>query len=140
MPASTAPRHWLSPLTMVFFIAIGFTGTLMWLHVKVPGVTLLHEIAGLLFTTVGIVHLVLNWRVFCAYFRRQTAWITVLAGILLCAVLAVVGLAGGGEREGAHRKSRGRHESSPRFRSSALALLPVLTAPAAPAPVPGGSG
>jgi hypothetical protein len=113
MPASTALRHWLSPLTMVFFIAIVFTGTLMWLHFKVPGVTLLHEIAGLLFTTVGIVHLVLNWRVLCAYFRRQTAWITVLAGILLCAVLAVVSLAGGGEREGAHRSSPGHHESRP---------------------------
>jgi hypothetical protein len=111
MPASPNPRHWLSPLTTVFFVAIGLTGTLMWLHLRVPGVRLLHEIAGLLFTAVGIAHLVLNWRALCAYFRRRTAWITLVAASVLCAALAIVDLAGGGEREGGHRRSAGQHES-----------------------------
>ena len=113
MPASPNPRHWLSPLTTVFFVAIGFTGILMWLHLGAPGVKLLHEIAGLLFTAVAIAHLALNWRSLCAYFQRRTAWITLSAGVLLCAALAIAGLAGGGEREGAHRRSPGRHESRP---------------------------
>jgi hypothetical protein len=113
MPASANQRHWLSPLTAVFFAAIGLTGILMWLHLDVPGVKLLHEIAGLLFTAVGLAHLGLNWRVLCAYFHRRTAWITLSAGIMLCAALAIVDLAGGGEREGARGSSHGHHESRP---------------------------
>jgi hypothetical protein len=113
MPASANHRHWLSPLTTVFFVAIGLTGVLMWLHLDGPGVKRLHEMAGLLFTAAGTAHLVFNWRALCAYFRRRTAWITLSAGVLLCAAFAVVGLAGGGEREGAHRRSPGHHESRP---------------------------
>jgi hypothetical protein len=111
MPAPPNPRYWLSPLTTVFFAAIGFTGVLMWLHLRVPGVKLLHEIAGLLFIAVGIAHLVLNWRVLCAYFRNRTAWVTLSTAILLCAVLAVMDLGLGGEREEGHRRGRGQHET-----------------------------
>ena len=110
MPASTNPRHWLSPLTAIFFVAIAFTGILMWVHLGVPGVKLLHEVAGLLFTTAGIAHLVLNWRALRAYFRRRTAWITLSAGILLCALLAAMDLARGGEREEGHRRRAEQHE------------------------------
>ena len=113
MSASPNPRHWLSPLTMVLFVAIALTGVLMWLHLRVPGVKLLHEIAGLLFIAVGIAHLVLNWRVLCAYFRRRTAWVTLSAGILVCAVLAVMDLGRGGEREEGHRRGPGQHEIRP---------------------------
>ncbi len=31
MHASSNPRHWLSPLTTVLFVAMGLTGILMWL-------------------------------------------------------------------------------------------------------------
>ena len=34
MRASPSLRHWLSPLTTVFFVAIGLTGVLMWLHLR----------------------------------------------------------------------------------------------------------
>ena len=115
MGASLSPRHWLNPLTTVFFAAVGVTGILMWVHVRVPGVKLLHEVAGLLFVTAAVVHVILNWRPLCACFRRRAAWSTLLAGILVCTALAAIDLARGvereGGREGGHRRLPGHYES-----------------------------
>ena len=117
MTASTNPRHWLSPLTTVFFAAVGVTGILMWLHLRVPGVKLLHEVAGLLFVAAAGAHVVRNWRPLCACFRRRAAWNTVLAAVLVCTALAAMDLARGGGREGGregeHGRGPGQHESRP---------------------------
>lgn len=110
MPATTNPRHWLSPLTAILFVAIASTGILMWVHLRVPGVKLLHEVAGLLFTTAGIAHVVLNWRALRGCFRWRTAWIALSAGILLCALLAAMDLARGGEGEEGHRRRADQQE------------------------------
>jgi len=113
MTASAKTRHWLSPLTAVFFVAIATTGVLMLLHLRAPGVRLLHEIAGLLFAAAGIAHLVVNWRSLCACFRRRTAWITLAAGLLVCSALIVLDFAHGDDREMRHgrppRWEQGRH-------------------------------
>ncbi len=109
--ASQDKRHWLSPLTMVLFAAIGVTGILMWLDLRVPGVRLLHEIGGVLFTAAAAAHLAQNWRPFCACFRRRTAWLTLLTAIALCAAVVLLDLAHGGEGDGEHRGGHERHET-----------------------------
>ncbi len=96
-------RQWLSPLTMVLFAAIGATGVLLCLDLHLPGVTLLHEVAGVLFTGVASAHLALNWRPFCACFQRRTAWVTVVAAAALCAALVLMDLTPEDQPEGEHR-------------------------------------
>ena len=107
--ASPERRHWLSPLTMVLFAAIGVTGLLMWLHLRVPGVRLLHELAGLVFTGVAALHVALNWRPFCACFRRRKAWVTLVAAIALCAAIVLLDLAHGDRHEEEHEGLRAQH-------------------------------
>ena len=113
MTVFTNARRWLSPLTTVLFVAIGGTGILMWLHLRLPGIRLLHETAGLLFVAAGIAHLVLNWRVLCTYFRTRAALVAVAAAILLCTVLAAMGPGQDGREGEGHRRVPGHHDARP---------------------------
>ncbi len=91
--ASPDRRHWLSPLTMVLFAATSVTGVVMWLHLRIPGLRLLHDTAGVLFTVAAALHLALNWRPFCACFTRRRAWLAVLTAVALCGALVLADLA-----------------------------------------------
>lgn len=108
MLSSVAVRQWLSPLVAVLFTCIALTGILMWLHVRVRGVQGVHEMSGLAFAVVGLVHLASNWRALVAYFRRTPAWIALTAGAVACAALLTV--AGLGGSDGDHDDERGGHE------------------------------
>jgi hypothetical protein len=87
-----SPRTWLSPLTGIAFLAIGLTGVLMFFHVRLPGMTFLHEIGGLLFVVVTVLHLRLNWRPLLSYFRQRRGRIALWTGTVLTAVLLILGL------------------------------------------------
>ena len=111
MLSSANVRQWLSPLVAVLFASIAVTGVLMFLEVRVSGVKQLHEIGGLVFAAVGLLHVVSNWRALTAYFRKPKAWVTLGAGVLACLALLVAGIAGGEDREdGRERGGRERHE------------------------------
>lgn len=112
MLSSVSVRQWLSPLVAVLFAAIAVTGVLMWLEARLPGVKQLHEVGGLVFVAVGIVHVVSNWNALTAYFRKPRAWVTLGAGVLACVALLVAGLAGGdgGHEDGRERRGRDRYE------------------------------
>jgi hypothetical protein len=90
MPSSNS-RVWLSPLTAIMFVAIGLTGVLMFFHVRSGAINVLHELAGLLFVIVGVLHLIVNWKTFCCYLKRRTAWITLGVGLAICVALLALG-------------------------------------------------
>jgi hypothetical protein len=100
MQANPSTRIWLSPLTGVTFLAIGTTGILMFFHVRLPGTTLLHELGGLLFVVVAVLHLRLNWRPLLSYCRQRRGRIALWAGAAITAVLLVLGLAHDSEHGG----------------------------------------
>jgi hypothetical protein len=100
-----SPRTWLSPLTGVAFLAIGITGILMFFHVRLPGMTFLHEIGGLLFVVVAVIHLKLNWRPLLACCRHRRGRIALWTGTAIAAVLLVLGL-GHDAAHGSHRGPR----------------------------------
>jgi hypothetical protein len=105
MQTDPSTRTWLSPLTGVAFLAIGITGILMFFHVRLPGMTFLHEIGGLLFVVVTVLHLKLNWRPLLSYCRLRRGRIALWTGMALTAVLLVLGLG--------HDSAHGRHGGPP---------------------------
>jgi hypothetical protein len=86
-------RTWLSPLTTVAFVAIAVSGVLMFFHVRNGGITVLHELAGLLFVVAGAGHLALNWKTLVGYFRHRTARVVFGIALVACLALLVFGSA-----------------------------------------------
>ncbi|MGC4069483.1 MAG: DUF4405 domain-containing protein [Polyangiaceae bacterium] len=98
-------RPWLSPLTTVTFIAIGFTGVLMFFHVRSGAINVLHEFAGLLFVLAGLLHLVVNWKALLGYLKQRSAQLSLVGGVVVCAVLLLLGTT---HQEGHEHGPRGR--------------------------------
>ncbi len=111
MLSSVKVKQWLSPLVAVLFAAIGATGILMSLELRVPGIQSFHEVAGITFAVAGLAHLVSNWKALVAYFRKPKGWVTLVAAALACVTLLLAGMAGRGDREfGPERRGHDRHE------------------------------
>jgi len=108
-PHRSHQRTWLSPLTGIGFLVVGLTGVLMFFHLRLPGMTLLHELGGLLFVLVGAWHLKLNWRALLAYCGQGAGRVALLIGAVLTVLLLALGLAH--DRE---HGQRGQHGSSGR--------------------------
>jgi hypothetical protein len=83
----------VSPLTGLSFFVIGVTGILMFFHIRFPGMTKLHELGGLLFVIVAVMHLILNFRQFLQYFRQRTGRVALGIGMILMILFLAIGLA-----------------------------------------------
>jgi hypothetical protein len=94
----TSQRSWLSPLTGLTFLAISVTGILMFLHVRLPGTTQLHELGGLLFVVVGVWHLKINWRAIVGYCSRRAGKLALVVGTLVLASFLALGMGHGQHR------------------------------------------
>ncbi len=110
-PSTT--RSWLSPVTAVSFVVIAVTGVLLFVHLRLPGMTFLHEIAGLLFVVAGVVHLVLNWRSLLGYFRHRSARIALGVSLVATGLTLVAGFAHD-EHEGQRRHGPPTQQSAER--------------------------
>jgi hypothetical protein len=105
MQPNPSTRTWLSPLTGVAFLAIAITGILMFFHVRLPGMILLHELGGLLFVVVAVLHLRINWRSLLSCCRQRRGRIALWAGAAITVVLLVLGFG--------HEPAHGRHRGPP---------------------------
>jgi hypothetical protein len=92
-------RAWLSPLTGVSFVVVGLTGVLMFLHLRLPGMTMLHELGGLLFVIVGVWHLKLNWLAFLAYCGQGRGRVALVAGTVVMVLILALGIGHDGEHD-----------------------------------------
>ncbi len=94
MPSNdeTSKRAWLSLMTGLTFFAIGLTGILMFFHVRVPGITLLHELGGLMFVVVAIWHVKLNWRSIVRYCSRPAGKLALAASTVVLGAFLGLGL------------------------------------------------
>lgn len=82
-----AHKTWLSPILAVSFLTTAVTGVLMLMHLHLPGMRALHDWGGLFFIVAGILHLLLNWRIFISYFRKKKGIIGVTAGVIILALI-----------------------------------------------------
>lgn len=73
-------RAWATPLTVATFLTMGVTGLLLFFHLDIGLNKLLHEWVGLLMIFGVGAHLVLNWRPFSTYFKRQSAVVIMASG------------------------------------------------------------
>lgn len=88
MIAKSTHKSWISPLLAVTFIAVSLTGILMLFHIRLPGMHPIHKWGGLLFVAAGVVHLLLNWKVFASYFKNsRSVW---AASLSVAALIFIV--------------------------------------------------
>ncbi|WP_165313955.1 DUF4405 domain-containing protein [Vibrio ziniensis] len=83
-------KSWLSPFLMITYIATSITGVLMLFHIKFPGLYPVHEWVGLAFVIAGIIHIVLNWKMFASYFSKLNLRANATYGTVIALVLVVV--------------------------------------------------
>lgn len=83
-------KSWLSPFLMITYIATSATGILMLFHIKFPGLYPVHEWVGLAFVIAGIIHVVLNWKMFASYFSKLNLRANATYGTVIALVLVVV--------------------------------------------------
>jgi hypothetical protein len=81
----------ISPLLGVTFAAVGVSGIMMFLHIRVGSIKLMHEWLGIAMVVVAVLHLMLNWRVFINLYRYRLAIMATLAGTALLGATLLVG-------------------------------------------------
>ncbi len=85
---NSAQKPWISPFVATTYAAVAVSGILMLFHIKFPGVLRIHQWGGFIFIIGGTIHMLLNWRILCSYFKNTKAVYGVLAGILTVVLLA----------------------------------------------------
>lgn len=101
--AEGSTRTWLGPLTGLAFAVIGLSGILMFFHVRLPGMTMMHELGGLLFVVAAVWHVKLNWKPLLRCCNHRKGLVGLLVGAVLMTLFAGLGL--GHDKE--HRGRRG---------------------------------
>lgn len=86
----TAHRQWLSPFMGVTFFAVSITGIILLFHHKAEAMNQIHQWGGILFIFGGVLHILLNWRVFLKYFQNSKAIIGACAGVLTIVLLVAL--------------------------------------------------
>ncbi len=92
-------KTWVSPLMALSFTVVGFSGVLMLFHLRLPGMKGMHEWMGVLMVVVGLVHVLLNWKQFLAYFKTRSALIALAVGVM-ASIALLFASNGGDERHG----------------------------------------
>jgi len=80
-------RVFISPVATATFVVVSLTGFMLDFHLRYGNVRRVHGWIGYTFITVGIVHLVLNWKPFVSYFRQRLAPIAVALSLASTVVL-----------------------------------------------------
>ncbi len=91
----TRYRSILSPLVAVSFVGLACSGILMLAHIRAFGVTPFHEAMGIVFAAAGLLHLLVNWRMFTALFRHRLAVVATIAATVLLGGILLAGNLGG---------------------------------------------
>ncbi len=107
-------KLWLSPLIAVVFGAVAISGVFMLFHLRIPFMKPLHEWGGVAFVIVAVIHLIINWRPFVAYFRNKTAVLGAFAGVLVLLLTIIIAPADDKEGFDQHRQGNVLSHSSSR--------------------------
>lgn len=83
-------RAWVSPLSLIGFLIISLTGVAMFFHVRLHAITVLHELTGLAFVILGVIHVLLNWPALMGHLKHRRGLVALAIGIALCTVLALL--------------------------------------------------
>jgi hypothetical protein len=91
-------RTWAGPVTIGSFVAVAFTGILMFFHLNTGLMKLAHEWMSWLLVLGVIAHLIVNWKPFLRYFTRPAAIGIMMVLFLLGALSALPQGRSGGHR------------------------------------------
>ncbi len=80
-------KSWISPFLFVTYIATSITGILMLFHIKFPGLYPIHEWGGLAFLVAGILHVIVNWKLFVSYFNKRSLQRNAVLGTVIAIIL-----------------------------------------------------
>jgi hypothetical protein len=82
-------RAWVGPLTIGSFFVVALTGILLLAHFNQGTVKPIHEIVSCLFVVFSILHIIVNGKLFLAYFRKPLGLLFIGIGIALCVVASI---------------------------------------------------
>jgi hypothetical protein len=89
-------RTWTSPIAAVAFVALSVSGIMMLFHVKMQAIKDLHEAIGNLhkwmgfvFAVVGIIHLILNWRLLLSHLNKKVGMAAAMLTLIVCIAFMV---------------------------------------------------
>lgn len=74
-------KNYATPLTSLVFLVIAFSGVMLYFKIYESYVKELHEVLGLVFVAVAILHIIANWTLMKKYFTKRA--------FIFCAILVV---------------------------------------------------
>lgn len=74
-------KNYATPLTSLVFLVIAFSGVMLYFKIYESYVKELHEVLGLVFVAVAILHIIANWTLMKKYFTK--------GAFIFCAILVV---------------------------------------------------
>jgi hypothetical protein len=80
-------KSWAGPLTIGSFFVVALTGILMLMHVNFGMTRMMHEAVSCVFVVAAVLHVLVNWNVFCSYFRKLVG-VSVIAAFILLAIVS----------------------------------------------------
>lgn len=92
-------RRYATPISLVAFVVIGLTGTLMFFGVRGHQLNEIHEWVGISFVVIAILHVVRNTKAFMIMLRQKRSVVTIavlgiVAAVFVGTALAAIGTEG----------------------------------------------
>lgn len=82
-------KAWISPLTAILFTVVAVTGIFMFFHAGPGSFKFLHKWVSWGLVAVGLLHIIVNWRILLSYLKTKTAVVSIAIGIVLCIAVAM---------------------------------------------------
>lgn len=80
---TSSKREWATSFTTLLFLVISLTGVFLFFHVLTDFSKLMHEILGLAFIAVALLHVVFNWSSMKHYFKKTTFKLSALVVLVI---------------------------------------------------------
>lgn len=91
-------RNFITPYITWTFVALSLTGLLMLFHIADGFTEVVHELLGLIFVIITILHVIINWKALKTHFGKKT-FSSSMAVVFLCSFLIIYLGQGHGETE-----------------------------------------
>jgi len=79
----------ISPILAVLYIITSVTGICLFFHIHGKMIIVLHEWLGIIFVIISILHIMLNWKIFAAYFKKTTGAAMIGLALFISLIIAV---------------------------------------------------
>lgn len=82
-------RSFITPLITIIFLVVALSGLLMFFHIFDGYTEVVHEILGVIFVVLLVLHVILNWKALKIYFKKRVFILSTIVVAVISILLVI---------------------------------------------------